>query len=226
MTAPISAPLEIRFALDHPTLRLGVVQAWEVTGGPSDPRLLQHLMQAEADLRFEPTRFSEVTRTAVRDVLRKGGYKPTGRGKPASEFLLGAALDHGIPRISNLVDINNLMSLTHAHPISIFDAELLGLQVSIRFGREAEAYVFNPAGHQMDLRGLPVVCRGPQLEPVGNAVKDSMHCKVRPETRHVLAIVYGSSALPSALLEAACTGLAALLSEHAGAGSTLVQLLP
>ena len=226
MTAAISAPFEIRFELDHPTLRLGVVYASEVRCGLSDPRLLERLTQAESDLRLHPTRFSEVTRAAVRDVLRKGGYKPTGRGKPASEFLLGAALENGLPRINNLVDINNLVSLVRAHPISIFDADLIGPELSIRFGRETEAYVFNPAGHQMDVRGLPVVCRGSQLEPVGNAVKDSMLCKVRAETRHVIAIVYGTRVLPAALIEAACTELAGLLSEHAGAVSTSVQLLP
>ncbi|MBL8945926.1 MAG: hypothetical protein JNK45_22370, partial [Myxococcales bacterium] len=32
----------------------------------------------------------EAVRTAVRKLLRHGGYKPSGRGKPASEYLLGA----------------------------------------------------------------------------------------------------------------------------------------
>ena len=41
------------------------------------------------DTQFEsPINKDENTKTLVRDVLRQTGYKPTGRGKPASEYLL------------------------------------------------------------------------------------------------------------------------------------------
>jgi len=218
--------LNLRFELDHPALRLGVVQAAGVTCGPSAEGLLEALNHAEAELRRDPTQYPEAVRGAIRDVLRKFGYKPTGRGKPASEFLLGAALEGAVPRINNLVDTNNVASLRHAHPISIFDAALLGRDVSIRLGRESEAYVFNASGQSMDIRGLPVICRGPEAEAVGNAVKDSMSCKVHAGTREVVAVVYGTRALPERALEATCTELASLLSMHAGAAATSVQLVP
>lgn len=38
-----------------------------------------------------PLQRQENVRSAVRDMLRHGGYKPTGRGKPASEHLVRAA---------------------------------------------------------------------------------------------------------------------------------------
>ena len=39
--------------------------------------------QTEQALRADPARFPEPIRVAIRDTLRRGGYKPTGRGKPA-----------------------------------------------------------------------------------------------------------------------------------------------
>lgn len=216
----------MHFELDHETLRLGLVYAGNVGVAPSPPALLDELSQIESALRADPARFSETTRTAIRDVLRRGGYKPTGRGKPASEFLLGQALGEGVARINGLVDLNNLVSLRHAHPISVFDATLLGPDTAVRFGRAGESYVFNASGQSMDIAGLPVVCRGPEREAVGNAVKDSMLCKVHAETRHVLFVVYGSRSLPEAQLDACVADLSSLVQRHLGAKDVAGLLVP
>lgn len=208
----------IRFDLEHPGLRIGFVQARGVHTAPSGPLLRAAMETTERELRADPSRYSEPTRAAIRDLLRRGGYKPTGRGKPASEFLFGVAVGEvGMPRVNNLVDINNLASLRSAHPISMFDADLLGTELSLRFGRQGESYVFNGSGQSMDLEGLLVVCRGPGGEPVGNPVKDSMLCKVHERTQNVLAVVYGTRALPELALLGVCEELASLLRSHAGA---------
>jgi DNA/RNA-binding domain of Phe-tRNA-synthetase-like protein len=216
----------MRFDLDHPTLRLGLVYAGNVSVAASPPALLFALSTLEDALRRAPEAFPEETRSEIRNVLRRGGYKPTGRGKPASEFLLGQALGEGIPRINALVDINNLVSLQSAHPISVFDADRLGPDTSLRFGRAGEQYVFNASGQSMDIAGLPVVCRGQSSEPVGNAVKDSMLCKVGPDTRRVLFVVYGSRVLPSAQLEACLASLSKLCQEHLSASDLAGGLVP
>ncbi|HEX6240936.1 MAG TPA: phenylalanine--tRNA ligase beta subunit-related protein [Polyangiales bacterium] len=210
----------MHFELDHETLRLGLVYAGELRVEPSPPALLAALGQTHQALRDDPARFPEATRVAIRDMLRRGGYKPTGRGKPASEYLLGQVLSggaEGVARINNLVDINNLISLRHALPISVLDADLLGPDVAVRFGRADERYVFNQSGQSMDIAGLPVICRGAQREPVGNAVKDSMLCKVHPGTDHALFVVYGSRALPADVLGACLNELGELLQRHLSA---------
>lgn len=206
--------------LVHPTLRLGLVFAGSVRMEPSNPALLEELEQAEKRVRTDAAVYPEHVRAQMRDVLRVGGYKPTGRGKPASELLLAMAQKEGLPRISNLVEINNLTSLESAFPISIFDADLLGDKPRVRFGREGESYVFNQAGHAMDLAGLAVVCRDD--EPVGNAVRDSMTCKVRASTTRVLAVLWGSRAL-TAELSAASERIASLLHHHAHAPAVEVE---
>lgn len=210
----------LRFELAHSTLRLGLVHAGSVLYAPSDPGLEAALKAAEERVRGDATVYPEHVRTVVRDLLRVGGYKPTGRGKPASELLLAMAQKDGLPRIGNLVEINNLASLESALPISIFDADLLGRDPRVRFGRAGESYVFNQAGHAMDLEGLPVVCRGDQ--PVGNAVRDSMLCKVRPGTTHVLAVVWGARSLVTEL-SAASERVASLLHLHASAPGVEIE---
>jgi len=116
----------IRFDLEHATLQLGFVRASGVQCAPSDEPLIEKMLAAEALVRVDAAAFPEAVRKAVRDVLRVGGYKPTGRGKPASEYLVDAAREQGLPRVNNLVDINNLVSLMTALPISIFDTDRLG----------------------------------------------------------------------------------------------------
>lgn len=135
---------------------------------------------------------SDAVRADVRDMLRHGSYKPTGRGKPASEFLLQAAQRGEFPRVNGPVDANNAVSLASGLPGSIFDLALSGTHLRLRYGRVGESYVFNPSGQSIDLEDLVVVCRhaAGTWEPCGNPVKDSMATKVRAETRGVVAILY------------------------------------
>jgi DNA/RNA-binding domain of Phe-tRNA-synthetase-like protein len=211
----------VRFELAHPTLRLGLVQADSVQFAPSSAALLAELKAAEARVRADAAAYPERVRATMRDVLRVGGYKPTGRGKPASELLLAMAQSEGLPRIGNLVELNNLASLESAFPISIFDLDLLGRDALVRFGRAGESYVFNNAGHAMELAGLPVVCRASD-EAVGNAVRDSMLTKVRASTQRVLVVLWGARSLISEL-SAASERVASLLHTYAGAPGVEVE---
>jgi DNA/RNA-binding domain of Phe-tRNA-synthetase-like protein len=126
---------QVRFELEHPSLVVGLVHARGVRVHASTQALLAAMEAAEQAVQSDPQAFPETTRAAIRDLLRVGGYKPTGRGKPASEFLLGAAREAGMPRVNNLVDINNLASLKSAHPISIFDFARLGHRDPLRAAR-------------------------------------------------------------------------------------------
>jgi DNA/RNA-binding domain of Phe-tRNA-synthetase-like protein len=136
----------------------------------------------------------------VRAMLRHGKYKPSGRGKPASEFLLHAATRGEFPLIHGPVDANNAISLASGLPGSIFDADLTGPHLFLRHGLRGEAYVFNPSGQSIDLEDLLVVCRASAggWEPCGNPVKDSMATKVRADTRNVIGILYAPRSLGTA----------------------------
>jgi DNA/RNA-binding domain of Phe-tRNA-synthetase-like protein len=125
-------------------------------------------------------------------MLRHGRYKPAGRAKPASEFLLKAAGAVEFARICAPVDVNNAISLASGLPGSIFDAALCGPELLLRRGAASERYVFNPTGQTIELEDLLLVCRRATAgwAPCGNPVKDAMATKVRPETRALLAVLY------------------------------------
>jgi DNA/RNA-binding domain of Phe-tRNA-synthetase-like protein len=153
------------------------------------------------------------TRDAVRAMLRYGSYKPSGRGKPASEFLLRAAISGEFPRINAPVDVNNVVSLASGLPGSVFDAGLTGPRLCLRYGVVGESYVFNPSGQSIDLEDLLVVCRDTlgRWEPCGNPVKDAMATKVRGETNDVAGVLYSPRVLGHAFAERWASRYAELL---------------
>jgi DNA/RNA-binding domain of Phe-tRNA-synthetase-like protein len=160
---------------------------------------------------------SAARRAAVRDLLRHGAYKPTGRGKPASEYLLNAAAEGQFPLISAAVDINNLVSLESLLPISVVDLDLAGTDRFLcRWGRAGETYVFNPSGQILGLRDLLLVAREPHDEPCATPVKDSQATKTRPETRRVLGVVYAPEGM-SREAEWAAARMSDLFATHCGA---------
>ena len=71
-----------------------------------------------------PLSSDDAVRGAVRDLLRHGGYKPTGRGKPASEYLIRAVTEGALSSINAAVDCCNAVSLHSGLPISVVDLEL------------------------------------------------------------------------------------------------------
>jgi len=104
-------------------------------------------------------------RQRVRKMLRFGVYKPSGRGKPASEFLLRAALSDSFPLVNGPVDVNNIVSLESGLPGSIFDSAISGRHLVIRRGSPDESYVFNPSGQSIGLQDLLLVCRQTDYAP-------------------------------------------------------------
>lgn len=91
-------------------------QAYLLT--PSDTPLAVATPPASAEI-------SEPTRKAVRTLLRWGGHKPSGRGRPASESLLKSLLAQRWPQIHPLVDMANLLSLQSGLPLSVLDLSLI-----------------------------------------------------------------------------------------------------
>src|SRR5262245_24541384 len=68
-----------------------------------------------------PPTSDDAVREAVRALLRHGGFKPTGRSKPASEYLLRAARDGALAPINPAVDVCNAVSLHSGLPVSVVD---------------------------------------------------------------------------------------------------------
>ena len=141
---------------------------------------------------------TDAVRTSIRALLRHGGYKPSGRGKPASEYLVGVFADGRFPRINPLVDVCNAVSLHSGLPISLLDLDLLqgslASGLSIQVMPDATSYIFNPSGQTIDASGLLALCD--RDGPAGTPVKDAQRTKTHAGTVNTLTVIWGSNALP------------------------------
>lgn len=169
-----------------------------VLGDVATPDIVRGFLRGDA---VAPLGTDEAVRRAVRDLLRHGGYKPTGRGKPASEYLLGALADGSFPSINPAVDACNAVSLHSGLPISVVDLDRARAPFRIAIPAAGTQYVFNATGQTIDVGGL--VCLFDADGPCANAVKDAQRTKTSPATRRTLSIVWGTSTLPGRATAAA-----------------------
>lgn len=155
---------------------------------------LEELLSLEAPA---PVVRSEELRMAVRDLLRHEGYKPTGRGKPASEYLVKAG-EKGILRsINAAVDACNVVSLHSGFPISVIDLDQATPPFSIKPASKDVRYIFNASGQEINVGGL--LCLHDAEGPCANPVKDSQRTKTSDATIRTLNIVWGLSEHKKAL---------------------------
>ena len=149
------------------------------------PDWLAALLDLQADV---PLQRTEELRGAARDLLRHGGYKPTGRGKPASEYLVRAAGEGALSSINAAVDACNAVSLASGVPISVVDLQRASEPFRVRIVPSA-SYVFNSTGQEIRLDGL--LCLHDTQGPCANAVKDCQRTKTSAETIRTLSVLWG-----------------------------------
>lgn len=192
--------LDVEVTVEAKGVVAGIAVARGCITEPSSPELAKKIDEAIAEAK---TRTPE-REGAVRDMLRHGKYKPTGRGKPASEYLLRSAVEDKFPRINNLVDINNWISLRSMLPISLIDlGRAQSHALTLRRGRPGESYVFNSAGQIIELEDLLLVAHHPGDVASANPVKDSMATKLAEGSTDVIAVIYAPESLAAAAEEAA-----------------------
>ena len=176
----------------HPHLDLGafVTRFPAPLGAMAVPPWLGALLAPGATA---PLATDDTVRAAVRDMLRAFGYKPTGRGKPASEYLIRAVAESALASINLAVDLNNAVSLHSGLPVSAVDLDRVRAPLRVGVAKAGEGYVFNAGGQVIDVAGLPCLYDGEG--PCANAVKDAQRTKTTPETRATLSLVWGARAL-------------------------------
>ncbi len=157
---------------------------------PSGVDLLGRL-DLESDAPLAP---SDAVKTAVRDLLRHGGFKPAGRNKPASEYLIKAVAAGKLSAINLAVDACNVASLHGGLPISVVDTGRAAGPFRLGIADPGTGYIFNASGQQIDISGL--LCLFDSHGPCANSVKDSQRTKTHDGTTHTLSVVWGTSALP------------------------------
>lgn len=157
---------------------------------PTPPEIFALLsLQAAA-----PFRSDDAMREAVRALLRHGGFKPAGRSKPASEYLVRAVGDGVLSSINAAVDVCNIVSLHSGLPISVVDLAKAKPPFRVAIAPAGSSYVFNASGQAIDLSGLLCLCDADGS--CGNAVKDAQRTKTDANTTQTLTIIWGTNAIP------------------------------
>jgi DNA/RNA-binding domain of Phe-tRNA-synthetase-like protein len=184
---------------DHPLLRVAAFTTTLLAplGTRSTPPAVLALLRADAPA---PVQRDEAVRAAVRDMLRHGGYKPTGRGKPASEYLLRAAAEGALGSINPAVDVCNAVSLHSGLPISVVDLDRARAPFRIGIASAGTSYVFNGSGQEIDLGGL--LCLFDADGPCANAVRDAQRTKTQPATVATLTVIWGCAGYEDRLRDA------------------------
>jgi DNA/RNA-binding domain of Phe-tRNA-synthetase-like protein len=179
----------------HPLLQLRAftTEFPSPLGEMPSPDSLKALLRLDAPA---PLRSDDATRAAIRDLLRHGGFKPTGRSKPASEYLIRAAAEGQLGSINLAVDACNVASLHSGLPISVVDVDLAHPPFRVAVAPEGKRYVFNASGQEIDVASL--LCLFDSDGPCANAVKDAQRTKTHAGTRRTFSIVWGTRDLDGA----------------------------
>lgn len=172
---------------EHPLLTIApfITRFPDRLGRLTTPPEVLELLRLDAEV---PIDRDEEVRLAVRDLLRFGGHRPSGIGKPAPEYLVRAVEQETLDSINLAVDICNVVSLHSGFPIGVGDTALARPPYSIRIAPKGATYIFNPSGQEMALGGL--VCLYDAEGPCINPVRDSQRTKTRPETVETLTVIW------------------------------------
>lgn len=124
-----------------PSVVGGVLYATGVANGPTPPDLAEAFTtaQAEVQARIGATPLSEIPALAAwRRAFRAFGVDPT-QYRSAAEALLRRLTKQGeLPSIGTLVDLANLVSISHALPVAVFDERAITGCAAVRFARGDE----------------------------------------------------------------------------------------
>ena len=158
--------METQFSFDEDKslegLRVGLVEVrglrWSAPAGGGFAPILEGARESGETL------ISAARKVAVRGMLRYGAYKPAGRGKPSSEYLLQAALEGDFPLVNPFVDAANIVSLMSGYPISIVDLGKSGQELLLRRGEPAKATYSTLAARQSNWP-ISSVSAGKRTEP-------------------------------------------------------------
>ena len=135
----------------------------------------------------------EEVKPAVRNLLRHGGFKPSGRSKPASEYLVKAAERGVMGSINPAVDCCNVASLWSGLPISVVDVDKGSGPWRVGLAEPDTVYVCNPSGQEINISGL--ISLFDAEGACGGPVKDSQRTKTHSGTTLTLSVVWGTNAL-------------------------------
>src|SRR5246500_4022889 len=218
--------MEIRIASELkakcPKAALGCVEA-EVETGATPPGLEEALRLCEEKITKLPEPRAVLEASAI--VATRAGYKALGkdpaRYRGSAEALLRRLIaGKGMPRINNVVDVINLVSVESRLPIGLYDLAHVEGPIEFRAGRAGETYK-GIGKYDLNLEGLPLFAD--TVGPHGSATSDSERTMVTNATNQVLAVIISFGGAEG--LGRWADRMSALLTQHAAAQDVTIRVV-
>ncbi|HEY2548035.1 MAG TPA: phenylalanine--tRNA ligase beta subunit-related protein, partial [Candidatus Acidoferrum sp.] len=155
----------------------------------------------------------------------RAGYKALGkdpaRYRGSAEALIRRVIaGKGLPRINNVVDVINLVSVESRLPIGLYDLAHVQGDIVFRVGREGETYK-GIGKYDLNLEALAVFCDA--LGPHGSPTSDSERTMVTLGTKQVIAIIISFGGVQG--LTGSAERMAALLGSHASGKNVAITMV-
>jgi DNA/RNA-binding domain of Phe-tRNA-synthetase-like protein len=169
----------------------------------------------------EPRGILESPDIAATRAAYKALGKDPARYRGSAEALLRRVIaGKGLPQISAVVDVINLVSVESRLPTGLYDLAHVSGDIVFRAGRAGETYK-GIGKYDLNLEGLPVFCDA--LGPHGSPTSDSERTMVTAETKRFAAIIVSFDG--SGPLERWTQRMVALLERHASARECEVSIV-
>ena len=171
-----------------PRVALACVTADVVTGATPEKLDRELRICEEGILKLaEPRLMLESAEILATRAAYKALGKDPARYRGSAEALLRRVIaGKGLPRISNVVDVINLVSVESRMPVGLYDLTHVQGDIVFRAGRAGETYK-GIGKYELNLEGLPVFCDA--IGPHGSPTSDSERTMVTEATKKVIAII-------------------------------------
>jgi DNA/RNA-binding domain of Phe-tRNA-synthetase-like protein len=200
-----------------PGVKLGIVEGHGVTVESLHPDLTKLLDEVcarkQKEFTVESLAEAEPIR-AIRSLFRSWGMDPS-KYRPASEALLRRVVQgKGLYRVSNVVDVGNLISIETGWPLGCYERSRIDEPVVFRHGLVGENYE-GIGKKTWNLEGRPVLAD--PAGPFGSPISDSTRSMITESAKDVVIVIYIPEKSPDAAAESAMKRLGERLAAFAGA---------
>jgi DNA/RNA-binding domain of Phe-tRNA-synthetase-like protein len=202
-----------------PGVKLGIVEGHGVKVEALHPDLTKLLddvcARKQKEFTVESLAEAEPIR-AIRTLFRSWGMDPS-KYRPASEALLRRVVQgKGLYRVSNVVDVSNLVSIETGWPLGCYDRLRINEPVVLRHGLLGENYE-GIGKKTWNLEGRPVLAD--PAGPFGSPISDSTRSMITESATNVVIVIYIPEKSPDAAAESAMKRLGERLAAFASASA-------
>ncbi len=206
----------------------GVVIAEGLTNGESPEALISAMRSAEDSVRkaLNLEKLAEHPRIASwREAYRSFGAKPA-KFRPSIEAMVRRVLrDEQLPSINTLVDIGNVVSLTHVVPAGGHAIDVITKNMELLFAKGDEEFVpLDSEQVENPLPGEVVFVEGKTVLTRRWTWRQGKHTLLVPDTTAVEFNVDGLPPVPVSEVEQACGEVMELIGKYCGGSARYAVL--